>query len=63
MSELLEQLEQYGADVKGAMGRFLEDHDLYGTCFSMFLKEENLKSWEPHFLKRTIQKHLKLHIP
>ncbi|MEG2731875.1 MAG: Hpt domain-containing protein [Clostridium sp.] len=43
MSELLERLERYGADVEGAMGRFLEDHDLYGTCFSLFLKEDNFE--------------------
>ncbi|MEG1427094.1 MAG: Hpt domain-containing protein [Oscillospiraceae bacterium] len=40
MSELLEKLRKDGADIEGAMDRFLGDTELYETCFSLFLQDE-----------------------
>ncbi|MEG0784262.1 MAG: Hpt domain-containing protein [Christensenella sp.] len=40
MDELLEKLKVYGADIEGAMGRFLGDVDLYKTCFTAFVQDE-----------------------
>ncbi|MEG1687116.1 MAG: Hpt domain-containing protein [Angelakisella sp.] len=41
MDRMLEQLKEYGADIDGAMGRFLGDVELYKTCFATFLKDES----------------------
>ncbi|MEG2711133.1 MAG: Hpt domain-containing protein [Clostridia bacterium] len=41
MDDLIKQLTEYGADTPGAMGRFLDDVDLYKTCFAMFLADES----------------------
>ena len=40
MSILLEKLENYGADVNGAMSRFLKDEELYAVCLSAFESDE-----------------------
>ncbi|MEG1857552.1 MAG: Hpt domain-containing protein [Pseudoflavonifractor sp.] len=40
MDQMLEELTRYGADVTGAMGRFLGDIDLYKTCFATFVEDE-----------------------
>ncbi|MEG2660329.1 MAG: Hpt domain-containing protein [Oscillospiraceae bacterium] len=40
MDTLLIELKGYGADVDGAMGRFLDDVDLYKSCFASFLNDE-----------------------
>lgn len=40
METLLEKLKDYGADVEGAMARFINDEDLYYTCFAAFLEDE-----------------------
>ncbi|MEG1869477.1 MAG: Hpt domain-containing protein [Oscillospiraceae bacterium] len=40
MDIMLEKLKDYGADVDGAMGRFLDDIPLYKTCFLAFLNDE-----------------------
>ncbi|MEG2021293.1 MAG: Hpt domain-containing protein, partial [Oscillospiraceae bacterium] len=40
MDTLLAELKEYGADVDGAMGRFLDDVDLYKSCFVGFLNDE-----------------------
>lgn len=40
MDRLLEKLKVYGADIDGTMGRFLDDVDLYKTCFDNFLQDE-----------------------
>lgn len=37
---LLDRLEQYGADVKSAMARFLDDEELYVSCFDSFMEDE-----------------------
>lgn len=39
MSILIEQLQTYGADIKGAMSRFLDDEELYDSCFTAFLED------------------------
>ncbi|MEG2234474.1 MAG: Hpt domain-containing protein [Oscillospiraceae bacterium] len=40
MDKLMEELKDYGADVNGAMNRFMDDVDLYKTCYTAFLKDE-----------------------
>ena len=40
MSILMKRLDEYGADVEGAMARFLNDEELYESCFASFLKDE-----------------------
>ncbi|MEG2851988.1 MAG: Hpt domain-containing protein [Hydrogenoanaerobacterium sp.] len=39
MYEIIEKLREYGADMDGAMARFLDDVDLYEACFSSFLSD------------------------
>ncbi|MEG1547612.1 MAG: Hpt domain-containing protein [Clostridia bacterium] len=39
MDAMLEKLKEYGADVDGAMERFLGDETLYKTCFMIFLDD------------------------
>lgn len=41
MDKLFERLNEYGADINGAMGRFLDDVDLYKTCFKTFLADKD----------------------
>ncbi|MEG1632618.1 MAG: Hpt domain-containing protein [Oscillospiraceae bacterium] len=40
MGTMLEKLNEYGADVQGAMERFLGDEELYEACFMVFLADE-----------------------
>ncbi|MEF9961928.1 MAG: Hpt domain-containing protein [Erysipelotrichaceae bacterium] len=40
MKDRMEQLKLYGADIEGTMNRFLNDEDLYISCFETFLKDE-----------------------
>ncbi|MEG0289957.1 MAG: Hpt domain-containing protein [Erysipelotrichaceae bacterium] len=40
MKDKMEQLKLYGADIEGTMNRFLNDVDLYISCFETFLKDE-----------------------
>ncbi|MEA5020379.1 MAG: Hpt domain-containing protein [Gordonibacter sp.] len=40
MSILMKRLDEYGADVEGAMARFLNDEELYESCFVSFLEDE-----------------------
>lgn len=37
---LMDRLEEYGADTKSAMARFLDDEELYVSCFASFLDDE-----------------------
>lgn len=39
MTNLLKELEIYGADIKGIMERFIGDEELYCTCFNTFLND------------------------
>lgn len=39
MSELTNRLRAYGADMDGAMARFIQDENLYAKCFRMFLAD------------------------
>ena len=41
MSALTDRLTAYGADMAGALERFVGDDALYDTCFAMFLDDEN----------------------
>ncbi|MEG1505242.1 MAG: Hpt domain-containing protein [Lachnospiraceae bacterium] len=56
MNEILEKLEKYGADVTGAMGRFLDDEDLYQTCFVVFLKDESFQKLGEAIAKKEYEK-------
>ena len=38
---LLQALRAYGADVDGALARFLDDSELYEQCFRQFMEDEN----------------------
>ena len=40
-NDLLSAMEIYGADVRGAMTRFLGDANLYAECIGMFMREES----------------------
>ena len=40
MSKLLEALENWGCDIKGAMERFLDDEELYVTCLETVIMDE-----------------------
>ena len=40
MSTLVDRLDEYGADLTGAMSRFLGDEEFYISCFEDFLKDE-----------------------
>ena len=39
MNVLIESLRAYGADVNGALARFLGDEELYVSCLSDFLED------------------------
>lgn len=41
MNSLIKQLIEYGADMRGAMSRFLDDEELYISCFKTFLDDTN----------------------
>lgn len=49
--ELQKKLNDYGADVAGAMARFLDDAELYETCVRLFLTDENFDA-----LTRSVEK-------
>ncbi|MEG2159397.1 MAG: Hpt domain-containing protein, partial [Clostridia bacterium] len=40
MDKIIECLKEYGADIDGAMGRFIGDTDLYKSCFSTFIADD-----------------------
>ncbi|MEF9971731.1 MAG: Hpt domain-containing protein [Oscillospiraceae bacterium] len=40
MDKIIEKLKEYGADVDGAMRRFLDDEELYKSCFVIFLEDK-----------------------
>ncbi|MEG0811815.1 MAG: Hpt domain-containing protein [Eubacterium sp.] len=52
MDKMLESLREYGADMDGAMGRFLKDMDLYKVCFTAFLNDENFQKLEESLLEK-----------
>lgn len=41
MGTLVEKVRTYGADVSGAMERFLDDEDLYEKCLLTFVDDES----------------------
>ena len=41
LSELMQRMEQYGADVEGIRSRFLGDDQLFGSCMQAFMQDEN----------------------
>ncbi|MEG2378555.1 MAG: Hpt domain-containing protein [Clostridia bacterium] len=40
MDNMLAKLKDYGADIDGTMARFLDDVDLYKSCFAKYLQDE-----------------------
>lgn len=40
-AKILEQLTALGADVRGAMERFLDDEEMYVVCLHMFAEDKN----------------------
>ncbi len=36
---LLKKLREYGADIDGAMARFLDDEELYAACYDEFIND------------------------
>lgn len=51
MSELTDRLRAYGADMDGAMERFVGDEELFGECFSMFLEDDAFAALEDSLKK------------
>lgn len=41
MGTLIEEIRAYGADVDGALERFLDDEDLYEKCLLTFVDDES----------------------
>ncbi|MEA4854327.1 MAG: Hpt domain-containing protein [Christensenella sp.] len=39
MNMFFDRLKNYGADLDGAMGRFLNDEELYASCFAEFMND------------------------
>lgn len=56
MSELIQKLEAYGADVAGAMARLLDDETLYAHCLDMLLEDENFSALEAAVQQRACTK-------
>ncbi|MEG1984010.1 MAG: Hpt domain-containing protein [Oscillospiraceae bacterium] len=46
MSELVDILLRYGADVSGTMNRFMNDEELYATCLESFLVDPAFEELE-----------------
>lgn len=46
MAGLIDDLRARGADMNGAMDRFLGDQELYGDCFRMFLEDPSFPALE-----------------
>ncbi|MCR5666224.1 MAG: Hpt domain-containing protein [Eubacterium sp.] len=42
MDDLKQKLSAYGADVEGAMERFIDDIDLYEMCLNELFKDANI---------------------
>ncbi|SHK03622.1 Hpt domain-containing protein [Hespellia stercorisuis] len=46
MSELLDKCKAYGADVTGAMERFMDDEELYEMCLEQFADDPGFAGLE-----------------
>lgn len=44
MTDFMKAMKQYGADVDGAMERFLADEVLYKDCLKMFARDEGFET-------------------
>lgn len=42
MKQIIEMLKTWGADINGAMGRFLDDEDFYVDCLHRFMSDANV---------------------
>jgi HPt (histidine-containing phosphotransfer) domain-containing protein len=51
MSELLNELENYGVNLEVTLARFIEDEEFYVECLNAFLEEQGFK-----MLKKSIDK-------
>lgn len=43
MDNLINELRAYGADTEGAMKRFMDDTELYETCYLSFVNDKNFE--------------------
>ncbi|MBP3871808.1 MAG: Hpt domain-containing protein [Faecalicoccus sp.] len=43
MKQMIETLRLWGADIEGAMGRFLDDEEFYIDCLHRFVNDGNLR--------------------
>ncbi len=46
--DILERLEEYGADCKGSIARFLDNEELYIRCINMFLTKNDFEKLADH---------------
>lgn len=56
MEALLKKLQEYGADTKGAMERFLDDTELYEMCLVTFMKDEGFAGLEKALAEKAYDK-------
>lgn len=42
MKAIIENLRAWGADIDGAMGRFLDDEEFYIDCLNRFVQDANI---------------------
>lgn len=52
MSDTLEKLREYGADIDGAMDRFLNDEELYKDCMVVFLNDKCFETLGESIIKK-----------
>lgn len=45
MSALIDKLTDYGCKVNEAMGRFLNNEDFYGKCFTKYVNDESFEEF------------------
>lgn len=62
MSDFLNKLTAYGADVNGAMSRLLDDEELYSSCVDSFVMTKPLYCLAKLFHKKIILRLLTTHI-
>lgn len=53
---LLKRMEDYGADMTGAMERFMDDEELYGKCLELFVADKNFETLGEELRQEDFQK-------
>lgn len=49
---MIQRLREYGADVDGALERFMADEELFVKCIELFTEDENFKLLEDAIAKK-----------